>query len=117
MTTSDHGSTPPADPGVPAPLVSPAVPRRRFPSWKQALVTFFGGLVLAATACVGFLISLGGNFERGGDAVQTPIAAILFFIGLVACIAGVVFLIIRMVRAAREKNDDSAVADRPDQQP
>src|SRR5262249_19238002 len=46
--------------------IAPPVAQQRFPSWKQALLILGGGVVLAATACFGFLVSLGGNFERGG---------------------------------------------------
>jgi hypothetical protein len=99
MDTPDAGSTTPNAPDIaPPPLSSPEPPHQRFPSLKQALVTFVGGIVLSATACVGFLISLGGNFERGGDEVLTPLAAILFCVGLVTILTGVIFLIIRIVR-------------------
>ena len=82
---------------------------------EQALVTFLGGIVLAATACVGFLTSLGGNFERGGDPVLTPLAAILFFVGVVTFLVGVVFLIVRFARARTEKKNDPRVPDQPGQ--
>jgi hypothetical protein len=54
--------------------------------------------VLSATACVGFLISLGGNFERGGDEIVTPLAAILFCVGVLGFLVGLILLIIRIVR-------------------
>src|SRR5262249_23719621 len=74
----------------------------RFPSWKQALITFFGGIVLAGTSCFGFLVSLGNNFNQGGDAV-TMIAAIGFGASLLMILVGFVFLIMRIVRAMTEK--------------
>ncbi len=80
----------------------------RFPSWKQALLTFFGGVVLAGTGCFGFLLSLGSNFERGGNAVFTPIAAIAFGIGLLTILVGFVFAIMRTVRAMVEKGQPTA---------
>lgn len=55
-----------------------------------------GGFVLAATACVGFLASL--NVSRGGNEFVPTLTAILFCVGLVAILTGVVFLIIRAVR-------------------
>jgi hypothetical protein len=55
--------------------------------------------VLAVSACFGFLISLGGNFERGGDSVLTPLAALLFGAGLLAVVVGVIFVIIRIIRS------------------
>jgi len=116
MDTRETASTPPDAPdSPPRPLSPPESPRQMFPSWKQALVTFFGGIVLAATACVGFLTSLGGNFERGGDPVLTPLAAILFFVGVVTFLVGVVFLIVRFARARTEKKNDPRVPDQPGQ--
>jgi len=103
MDTPDTPSTAPDATGIPPPG-PPDAPRQRFPSWKQALVTFFGGIVLAATACFGFLVSLGGNFERGGDNVITPLTAILFFVGVIALLVGLVFVIIRVARAIFEKS-------------
>jgi hypothetical protein len=111
MDTPDNASTPqvlpppPSGAYVPPPLppAPPAPPRQRFPSWKQALVTFFGGIVLAATACVGFLASLGGNFEHGGDDFLTPLAAILFGVGLLAIFVGFIFTLMRAIRAMTEK--------------
>jgi hypothetical protein len=100
MDTPDTGPSSPSEgPDRPPPAHSvPAPPRQRFPSLKQALVTFAGGIVLSATACVGFLISLGGNFERGGDEIVTPLAAILFCVGVLGFLVGLILLIIRIVR-------------------
>jgi hypothetical protein len=93
-------------PPMPPPLESPyrsIAPRQPFPTWKQALITFFGGIVLAATSCVGFLASLGGNFEHGGNDFWSPATAILFCAGLLAIFVGFVFLIMRTARAMMEK--------------
>jgi O-antigen/teichoic acid export membrane protein len=70
----------------------------KFPSWKQALITFFGGIVLAGTSCFGFLVSLGGNFERGGDDILTPLAAIVFCVSLLVILVGFIFIILRALR-------------------
>ena len=88
-----------------APL--PQAPRQRYPSWKQVLVMLLGGLVLAVTACVGFLVSLGGNFERGGN-VLTPVAAILFGGGVLAFVIGLVMLFIRLLLHASAKRQPPA---------
>ena len=90
MNTPDGPATPP----VPTP--QPA------PNWKQAFVLLAGGLVLAATACFGFLFSLGSNFNTGGN-VLTPVAAVLFVVGLVAAFVGVIKLLVLIVRAVRQK--------------
>jgi hypothetical protein len=93
----------PDEPAIP-PSPAPGAPQRqaqRFPTWKQALLMLGGGILLAATACFGFLVSLGGNFERGGDAVWSPITAILFFIGLLVALAGLVLSIVRLFSGKR----------------
>ena len=75
----------------------------KFPSWKQALITFFGGIVLAGTSCFGFLLSLGNNFEHGGDNFLTPLTAILFCGSLAAILVGFIFIIMRALRGSSEK--------------
>ena len=85
------------------PEVRPAEPRQRFPSWKQALVTLGGGIALSATACVGFLMSFGSNFQRGGDSLFTPLTAIMFFVGLIVVLLGLVFVIVCTIRAMTKK--------------
>lgn len=82
--------------------------QQRFPTWKQVIVMLAGGFVLAITACVGFLASFSGNFERGGDTLLTPIAAILFFVGVLAFLGGFVLLIVRGIRALTQKNEPPA---------
>jgi hypothetical protein len=72
----------------------------KFPSWKQALITFFGGIVLAGTSCFGFFVSLNGNFERGGDNFFTPLTALLFCASLIAIFVGFIFIILRLVRGS-----------------
>jgi hypothetical protein len=94
--------TPPPEPFQPGP---PLAPRQPFPSWKQALLTFFGGIVLAATSCFGFALSLGGNFEHGGNDFWTPVTAIAFCASLLAIFVGFVFLIMRIARAMMEKKE------------
>jgi predicted Co/Zn/Cd cation transporter (cation efflux family) len=89
------------------PPPSPPPPRQRYPTWKQVLVMLLGGLVLAVTACVGFLMSLGGNFERGGNDL-TPIAAVLFGAGVLAFLIGVVMLFIRLLLRASAKREPPA---------
>jgi hypothetical protein len=75
----------------------------RFPTWKQALVTCVGGLVLAGTSCFGFFLTLGGNFEHGGNDVLTPLAAIGFGVGILALAVGFVFVLMRLLRGLTEK--------------
>ncbi len=85
-------------------MATPDAPRQRFPSWKQVLVMLGGGTVLAATACLGFLVTFGGSFNRGGNAL-TAVAAILFCVGVLAFLIGVILLIVRAVRAMLAAND------------
>jgi TRAP-type C4-dicarboxylate transport system permease small subunit len=69
----------------------------RFPSWKQALITFFGGIVLAGTTCFGFLLSIESN-----DNLPAAMG-IGFGISLLIVLVGFVFVILRLVRAMSEK--------------
>src|SRR5262245_23935912 len=98
MDTPELPSSAPGNLESPAPGVAPTAPPQPFPSWKQALVTALGGVVLAVTACFGFLVTLSGNFERGGNAFWTPLAAILFCVGLLMILVGVVLVIWRALR-------------------
>lgn len=91
----------------------PPLPTQRFPTWKQVLVMVLGGIALAATACVGFLVSLNGNFERGGDAVWTPLAAILFCAGVLGFLIGLVLLLIRVGRSLGSQPQSPASGDPP----
>lgn len=79
---------------------SPPAPDQRFPTWKQVVVMVGGGLLLAATACFGFVVSLGNNFNSGGDSLLTPLTALLFFVGVLGFLTGLVMLVIRMIRGA-----------------
>jgi hypothetical protein len=113
----------PDDPtrSAPPPVDTPpgsATAKQPFPTWKQVLTMLFGGLALAATACAGFLVSLGGNVNTGGDAVLSPAAAILFVVGLLISFLGVIFLFVRVARAMAQKPAAPAPGtpgpDRPD---
>ena len=69
----------------------------KFPSWKQALITFFGGAVLAGTTCFGFMLSLEGN-----DNLATVLA--VGFIGsMLMILVGFIFIIMRLVQTMVEK--------------
>jgi len=92
-------------PDLPQPPPQPAAPSQRFPSWKQALLMLFGGIVLSISACFGFLISLGGNFERGGDPILSPLAGLLFVVGVLVAIVGVILVFIRIVRGVMHPDD------------
>jgi hypothetical protein len=65
------------------------------PTAAQALVTLFGGLLLAGGSCAGFLTTL--NFNGGSDSVNT-VFAIGFILSLVVAVVGVVLVIVRVVR-------------------
>jgi hypothetical protein len=71
------------------------------------LVTSLGGLLLAGTSCFGFFVSLGGNFERGGNDVFTPLTAIGFGVGVVTLMVGMVFVLMRTLRAMMDKGSSA----------
>lgn len=81
---------------------------QRFPTWKQAFVMFGGGLVLAISACFGCLFTLDVS-GRGNASPQifTITLAILAFGGLIATLVGVVFVLMRLLRALFSKKDAS----------
>ena len=86
MTSPGHAPPPP-------PPIRPTV--------AQALVTLFGGLLLAAGSCAGFLTTL--NLNGGSDSVNNAFAiafAIGFILSLVVAGVGVVLVIVRVVRLA-----------------
>ena len=121
MDAPDDTTRPPAPPTASIePPPAAVAPKQPFPTWKQVLTMLFGGLALAATACVGFLASLGGNFNTGGDAILSPAAAILFVVGLLVSFLGLIFLFVRVARAMTQKTDAPAPTpgapgpDRPD---
>jgi hypothetical protein len=70
----------------------------RFPSWKQALLTFIGGFVLAGTTCFGFVVSL----DKYGDSLGV-VMAIGFAASLLMILIGFVFVILRIVFSMSDK--------------
>jgi hypothetical protein len=69
----------------------------KFPSWKQALLTFVGGIVLACSTCFGFVVTLESN-DSLGAAMALGFAASLLMI-----FVGFILVILRIVRAMTEK--------------
>jgi hypothetical protein len=69
----------------------------RFPSWKQALITFFGGFVLAGSTCFGFLLSLEGH-----DNLAT-ILAVGFIGSLLMVLVGFIFVIMVIVQSIADQ--------------
>jgi len=101
----DDTTRPPAPTASIEPPPAAVAPQQTFPTWKQVLTMLFGGLALAATACVGFLLSLGGNFNTGGDAILSPATAILFVVGVLVSFLGVIFLFVRVARGMTQKSE------------
>jgi ABC-type spermidine/putrescine transport system permease subunit I len=79
----------------------------KFPSWKQALITFVGGIVLAGTSCFGFLLTLESN-----DSLST-ITATAFGVSLLMIFIGFIFIILRIVRAMMEKGQPTSEPPQP----
>jgi len=79
----------------------------KFPTLKQALITFFGGIVLAGTTCFGFLATL-GNLERSDGGAISTVMAIGFCASLLAILVGFVFIIIRMIMSLTAKGPSTA---------
>ena len=85
-----------------APEPAAAPPRQPFPSWKQALVTLGGGLVLAPTSCIGFLMSFGNNFSGNGN-VFSAITGFFFVVGALAVLVGAFLVFVCIIRALTKK--------------
>lgn len=70
----------------------------QFPSWKQALITFLGGIVLAGSTCFGFLVTL----QSSNDNLSAFLA--MTFVGsLIVILIGFVFVLMRLVREMSKK--------------
>ena len=69
-----------------------------WPSWKQVLVLIFGGIILAASFCAGFVHSGGIVIGPGLGTVFSYILAGGFFLSLAMFLSGIVALVIRVVR-------------------
>ena len=70
-------------------------PKQRFPSWKQALVIFCGGIVLALSSCAVFLV----NLNAGGN--LPAVFAGGFIAGVIASLVGFVLVLIRAIRGSK----------------
>ena len=68
-------------------------------------MTLFGGLVLAAGSCAGFLATL--NINRGDDPVSIAFG-VGFVVSLLVAGVGVVLVIVRLVRLARQRRSGAA---------
>ena len=68
----------------------------RFPSWKQALITFIGGVVLAGSTCFGFLLSLEGHDNLAA------MLAVGFIASLLMILVGFILVIMRVVQSMAE---------------
>ena len=87
---------------------------QRFPTWKQAFVMFGGGLVLAVSACFGCLFTLDlGRSSSPWSEVPSMVLGILAFVGLLATLVGVVFVLMRLLRAMFAKKDASGNSGSP----
>jgi hypothetical protein len=86
-----------ATPPPPPPALPIGAPRPRKYQVGPILITLFGGIVLAAGSCVGFLGALGLN---GGTNSSNPLSllwAVGFFVGLASAGAGFVWAIAAII--------------------
>ncbi|HTC93364.1 MAG TPA: hypothetical protein VK699_07930 [Terriglobales bacterium] len=72
-------------------------PQQRFPSWKQALLILFSGIVLAGSSCALFL----ANINAGGN--LPAVLAGGFVIGVIATLLGFLLMLVRAIRGSRSK--------------
>jgi hypothetical protein len=102
MSDEQYPPAPPLPPPSP-PHLAPS--SQRFPTWKQALVMFFGGGAIAVSACFGCLFSL--DLGRRNSALEgvSIFLGILAFAGLLATLVGVVLVLMRMLRALFAKKE------------
>ena len=67
--------------------------RRRFPNWRQALITLASGIVLGFSSCDGFLANINSQTTAWAFAIG-------FFIGVGAFLAGMIMVLVRAIRGA-----------------
>jgi hypothetical protein len=84
----------------------------KFPSWKQALITFIGGFVLAGSTCFGFLATL-GNLEHSDGGAVSSVMAIGFGLSLLIILVGFVLVLMRIIRAMTEKGQSTGASPPP----
>jgi len=85
---------------APEPPASPPPPRQRFPTGKQALVIFFGSIVLSFTTCTTVLIVWG---EKQLDPTQEFFVGLAVYISVFAPIGGFIVLVMYFVRRRSAK--------------
>ncbi len=106
MSDEQYPPPPPLAPPPPHPVPS----SQRFPTWKQALVMFFGGGALAISACFGCLFATFGSGNRTNAALEGVgiLLGIVAFVGLLASLVGVVLVLMRILRALFSKKDQAS---------
>jgi small-conductance mechanosensitive channel len=101
---------------MPAPAAAPAAPARQpWPSWKQVMVMFGGGFLLALSGCFGMIVS----FDMGGyqdyETVMMAVTSIVFLIGLLAFLIGIVMFLMKILRLLfASSSAQKAAAQSPD---
>jgi hypothetical protein len=85
----------------PAPPSDPPSPKTEKPRWRQVLIMFFGGLVLAIGGCAMFL----ATFNVHGESPVGIVGALIFFAGVlllaVGGITGLVYAITAIFRSGK----------------
>jgi hypothetical protein len=81
---------------------------RRFPTWKQALVTFLGGYVLASSSCYGcaFVVDLGPR-EDSALAFFGYFLMVLVPVGVIVTLFGGLLVLTRILHALFGRKDDT----------
>lgn len=79
--------------------------RQRFPSRKQALVIFFGSIVLSFTTCTTVLVVFG---ERQMGDLGSFLVGVAVYVSFFGPVAGFVVLIMYFVRRRSDKRRKSA---------
>ena len=82
-----------------------AAQRQRFPTKKQALVIFFGSIVLSFTTCTTVLILFG---EKGLDDTEEFLVALAVYICFFLPVAGFVVLVMYFVRRRSNRREGNA---------
>jgi predicted permease len=80
-------------------------PRQRFPTGKQALVLFFGSIVLSFTTCMTVVLVWG---EAQLDETQELLVGLVFYLATFAPLVGFIVLVMYFVRRRPSRRQKGA---------
>jgi hypothetical protein len=102
--SAEPASTPPGVPPSgppPGPPFDQPPPKAEKPRWRQVLIMFFGGAVLAIGGCAMFVFALNDGASEGRGLFGAAIFVVGALLALVGGITGLVYLITAIFRSGK----------------